>query len=87
MRTKEEAKLKRLVAKANRTLLQVQDVLFYVDKAIEEGKETFNISGNVSSLAPETLAAVKEKFPFVKLKFDTYLDKELRTSFIVEFED
>lgn len=71
--TKEEAKLKRQETQAGATLKQVSFVVDRVTEIISQGASEF---GLVEELLPESITAVKEVFPFVKLtqapKSETY---------------
>lgn len=84
--TKEEAKLRRLEVQTKATLDQVGRVLGATASAIEEGKPSFIYIGRLE-LAPETLSALKEVFPFVKLTPREFLDKSNNTEVMVEFLD
>lgn len=85
--TKEEAKLKRQETQAGATLKQVSFVVNRVTEIISQGTSEF---GLVEDLLPESVTAVKEVFPFVKLtqvdKSKTY-EPGVNRSVIVEFVD
>lgn len=85
--TKEEAKLKRQETKAGATLRQVSFVVNRVTEVISQGTSEF---GLVEDLLPESVTAVKEVFPFVKLtQVDTSKTYEpgIGRKVIVEFVD